>query len=70
MSLTRRQPQGIREVAVHSLPSHPYGSQTVLGTQENLKNPSITNVKNYHKQWCTTTIWHMPIGRFRSRQYG
>lgn len=32
-------------------PSHPYGTQTVLGTQENLKNPSITNVKNYHKQW-------------------
>lgn len=32
-------------------PHHPYGTQTVLGTQENLKNPSITNVKNYHKQW-------------------
>lgn len=32
-------------------PNHPYGTQTVLGTQENLKNPSITNVKNYHKQW-------------------
>ncbi|MDE6716000.1 MAG: insulinase family protein [Muribaculaceae bacterium] len=32
-------------------PNHPYGSQTVLGTQEHLKNPSITNVKNYHKQW-------------------
>ena len=32
-------------------PNHPYGTQTVLGTQENLKNPSITNVKNYHKTW-------------------
>lgn len=32
-------------------PRHPYGTQTVLGTQEHLKNPSITNVKNYHKQW-------------------
>ena len=32
-------------------PHHPYGTQTVLGTQEHLKNPSITNVKNYHKQW-------------------
>ncbi len=32
-------------------PTHPYGTQTVLGTQENLKNPSITNVKNYHKTW-------------------
>ncbi len=32
-------------------PNHPYGQQTVLGTQEHLKNPSITNVKNYHTQW-------------------
>jgi len=32
-------------------PDHPYGSQTVLGTQEHLKNPSITNIKNYYKQW-------------------
>ena len=32
-------------------PNHPYGKQTVLGSQEHLKNPSITNVKNYHKQW-------------------
>lgn len=23
----------------------------MLGTQENLKNPSITNIKNYYKQW-------------------
>jgi len=29
-------------------PYHPYGRQTVLGTQESLKNPSITNVKKYH----------------------
>lgn len=32
-------------------PDHPYGSQTVLGTQEHLKNPSITNIKNYFKTW-------------------
>lgn len=32
-------------------PDHPYGSQTVLGTQEHLKNPSITNIKNYYKTW-------------------
>ena len=32
-------------------PNHPYGKQTVLGTQEHLKNPSITNVKNYHDQY-------------------
>ena len=28
-------------------PHHPYGMQTTLGTQEDLKNPSITNIKNY-----------------------
>ena len=32
-------------------PNHPYGTQTVLGTQEHLKNPSITNVKAYHKTY-------------------
>lgn len=32
-------------------PDHPYGSQTVLGTQEHLKNPSIINIKNYYKTW-------------------
>ena len=29
-------------------PNHPYGRQTTLGSQEHLKNPSITNVKKYH----------------------
>ena len=29
-------------------PHHPYGLQTTLGSQEHLKNPSITNVKKYH----------------------
>jgi zinc protease len=26
---------------------HPYGTQTVIGTIEHLKNPSITNIRNY-----------------------
>ena len=30
---------------------HPYGTQTVLGTQEHLKNPSITNIKNYQQTY-------------------
>ena len=29
-------------------PNHPYGKQTTLGSQEHLKNPSITNIKKYH----------------------
>ena len=32
-------------------PNHPYGRQTVLGTQEHLKNPSITNIKNYYNTY-------------------
>ena len=32
-------------------PTHPYGTQTTIGTQEHLKNPSITNIKAYFKKW-------------------
>ena len=32
-------------------PTHPYGTQTILGTQEHLKNPSITNIKNYFNRY-------------------
>ena len=28
-----------------------YGTQTTIGTQEHLKNPSITNIKNYFKHY-------------------
>ena len=30
---------------------HPYGTQTTIGTQEHLKNPSIVNIKNYFNKW-------------------
>ena len=32
-------------------PHHPYGMHTVLGHQEHLKNPSITNVINYYRTY-------------------
>lgn len=32
-------------------PTHPYGTQTTIGTQEHLKNPSIVNIKNYFKKY-------------------
>ena len=32
-------------------PTHPYGTQTTIGTQKHLKNPSITNIKNYFAKW-------------------
>lgn len=39
--------------AVNALvfPGHPYGTQTTIGTQEHLKNPSITNIKNYFNRY-------------------
>ena len=51
MSLTSDSRKMAEAMLAALFPSHPYGTQTVLGTQENLKNPSITNVKNYHKTW-------------------
>ncbi|MFA6872613.1 MAG: insulinase family protein [Bacteroidaceae bacterium] len=32
-------------------PNHPYGQQTVLGTQEHLKNPSIKLIKEHFKKF-------------------
>lgn len=32
-------------------PHHPYGTQTTIGTQEHLKNPSILNIKNYFNRY-------------------
>lgn len=51
MSLTQDGRKLSEAMLAALFPNHPYGTQTVLGTQEHLKNPSITNVKNYHKQW-------------------
>lgn len=51
MSLTR-DPRKVYEAVLSSLfPHHPYGTQTILGTQEDLKSPSITNIKEYYKKW-------------------
>ncbi|MCI6618760.1 MAG: insulinase family protein [Prevotella sp.] len=32
-------------------PTHPYGTQTTIGTQEHLKNPSIVNIENYFRRY-------------------
>lgn len=32
-------------------PGHPYGTQTTIGTQEHLKNPSIVNIENYFNRY-------------------
>jgi Predicted Zn-dependent peptidases len=51
MSLTRDSRKVWEALDAALFHNHPYGTQTVLGTQEHLKNPSITNVKNYHKTY-------------------
>lgn len=51
MSLTKDNRKVYEQMLSALFPHHPYGTQTVLGTQEDLKNPSITNIKNYYKQW-------------------
>ena len=51
MSLTRDSRKVSEAMLAALFPHHPYGSQTVLGTQEHLKNPSITNIKEYYKTW-------------------
>ncbi|MGN1256369.1 MAG: insulinase family protein, partial [Bacteroidaceae bacterium] len=32
-------------------PHHPYGTQTTIGTQQHLKNPSLRNVMQYYREW-------------------
>ncbi len=48
MSLTRDSRKVWEAIDQALYPNHPYGKQTTLGSQEHLKNPSITNVKKYH----------------------
>ena len=51
MSLTNDFRKALEAMDGMLFPDHPYGTQTVLGTQEHLKNPSITNIKNYHRTY-------------------
>ncbi len=51
MSLTQDSRRAYETLLSTMFRKHPYGTQTVLGTQEHLKNPSITNIKEYYKKW-------------------
>ena len=44
----RKETETIFEVLA---PNLPVGKQTVLGTQEHLKNPSLINIRNYFDKW-------------------
>ena len=51
MGLTRDDSKVFDEMMASIFPDHPYGTQTTIGAQEHLKNPSITNIKNYYKTY-------------------
>ena len=51
MSLTQDSRKVWEAIDQALFPNHPYGKQTTLGSQEHLKNPSITNVKKYHDEY-------------------
>ena len=51
MGLTRDNGKLFDKVMAMIFPDHPYGTQTTIGAGEHLKNPSITNIKNYYKTY-------------------
>ena len=51
ISLTRDSRKEIETISEVLAPNHPYGKQTVIGTQEHLKNPSLVNIRNYFDKW-------------------
>ncbi|MBR2962432.1 MAG: insulinase family protein [Alistipes sp.] len=51
MGLTRDMNKLINKLFQHMAPNHPYGHHSPIGLQEHLKNPSITNIKNYYKTY-------------------
>lgn len=47
----------IQAMSKKLFPGHPYGTQSTIGTQEHLKNPSITNIKNYfHRYYVPNNV--------------
>lgn len=51
MSMTRDMDKVIEAVSAALYPNHPYGTQTVIGTQEHLKNPSLINIRKYFENY-------------------
>ena len=51
MSLTQDSRKVYETILSSLFPNHPYGTQTVLGTQEHLKNPSIIEIKKFFKTY-------------------
>ena len=51
MSMVRDMEKVIEKLSQNLYPNHPYGTQTVIGTQEHLKNPSLVNIRQYFENY-------------------
>jgi predicted Zn-dependent peptidase len=51
MTLTQDRRRVMTAMMEGLFPSHPYGTQTTIGTQQDLRNPSITNVKHFFETY-------------------
>ena len=51
MSMVRDMDKVIEAISASLYPNHPYGTQTVIGTQEHLKNPSLVNIRKYFQNY-------------------
>ncbi len=51
MSLTDDSGKVYQKIASLLFGNHPYGQHSILGFQDHLKNPSITNIKNYYNTY-------------------
>lgn len=51
MGLTDDGGKAFEKLVALAMPNHPYGHHPVIGLQEHLKNPSITNIKEYYKTY-------------------
>lgn len=51
MTLTNDNMKAFTALLEGLFPNHPYGTQTTIGTQEHLKNPSMTNIRKFHASY-------------------
>lgn len=51
ISMTKDARKSIEALTRALFPTHPYGTQTTIGTQEHLKNPSQVNIQNYYNKY-------------------
>lgn len=51
ISMTKDSRKSIEALLGKLFPSHSYGTQTTIGTQEHLKNPSQVNIQNYFNKY-------------------